>query len=156
MFWLNYFFMVKLYVTSIIFSVILELSSTMESKLSGLLKDTTHLSVVSKLIVIVSSKVLDVFLCPDMNEKFLTGTLSHSTITTRGGDKFHTPTLPSRVRLSTTEQLTPKLYSDSVFAFSASKLYLNFSFGVLIPHHHLCSACANPEGTGVWTRPHEK
>ena len=33
MFWLNYFFMVKLYVTSIIFfSVILELSSTMESK----------------------------------------------------------------------------------------------------------------------------
>ena len=117
---------------------------------------STHLSVVSKLIVIVSSKVLDVFLRPDMNEKFLTGTLSHSTITTRGCDKFHTPTLPSRVRLSTTEPLTTKLYSDSVFAFSASKLYLNFSFGVLIPHHHLCSACANPEGTGVWTPPPEK
>ena len=80
----------------------------MESKKSVLLKDTTHLSVVSKLIVVVSSKVLDVFLRPDMNEKLLIGTLSHSTITTRGGDKFHTPTLPSRVRLSTTQPLTPK------------------------------------------------
>ena len=68
MVWLNYFFMVKLYVTSIIFSVILQLSSTMESKKSVLLKDTTHLSVVSKLIVVVSSKVLDVFLRPDINE----------------------------------------------------------------------------------------
>ena len=72
------------------------------------IKDTTQLSVVSKLIVVVSSKVLDVFLRTDMNEKLLTGTLSHSTITTRGGDKFHTPTFPSRVRLSTTEPLTPK------------------------------------------------